>query len=165
MTAEQPDGEYSRLCVSPFGIKSMLLQNIDKQIALGKNGYICIKANSVTEREVIDKPAEASCAGVEIACPVQDMELREQLKWILDTQLRDTAKASLMLPNGSYCRKQGAVPFGSQDYFMQQSPHIPTEPISESSKLMLRLRLKNLVKNFCAKLRNAFSGLLSIVKL
>lgn len=62
MTAEQLDGEYSRLCVSPFGIKSMLLQNIDKQIALGKNGYICIKANSVTEREVIDKPAEASCA-------------------------------------------------------------------------------------------------------
>lgn len=60
MTAEQLDGEYSRLCVSPFGIKSMLLQNIDKQIALGKNGYICIKANSVTEREVIDKLAEAS---------------------------------------------------------------------------------------------------------
>ena len=62
MLVNKLDGKYSRLCVSPFGIKSMLLQNIDKQIALGKNGYICIKANSVTEREVIDKPAEASCA-------------------------------------------------------------------------------------------------------
>ena len=45
--------------------------------------------------------------------------------WILDSQLRDTAKASLMLPDGSYCRKHSAVPFDSQDTFMQQSPHIP----------------------------------------
>ena len=44
----------SKLCVSPFGIQAMLLQSIDRQIALGKDGYICIKANSVTEREVID---------------------------------------------------------------------------------------------------------------
>lgn len=62
---------------------------------------------------------------VEIACPVRDAKLREQLSWILDSQLRDTAKASLMLPDGSYCRKHSAVPFDSQDYFMQQSPHIP----------------------------------------
>ena len=51
--------------------------------------------------------------------------IREQLSWILDSQLRDTAKASLMLPDGSYCRKHSAVPFDSQDTFMQQSPHIP----------------------------------------
>lgn len=30
-----------------------------------------------------------------------------------------------MLPDGSYCRKHSAVPFDSQDTFMQQSPHIP----------------------------------------
>lgn len=51
--------------------------------------------------------------------------IREQLSWILDSQLRDTAKASLMLPDGSYCRKHSAVPFDSQDTFMQQHPHIP----------------------------------------
>ena len=51
--------------------------------------------------------------------------IREQLCWILNSQLRDTAKASLMLPDGSYCRKHSAVPFDSQDTFMQQSPHIP----------------------------------------
>lgn len=51
--------------------------------------------------------------------------IRGQLSWILDSQLRDTAKASLMLPDGSYCRKHSAVPFDSQDTFMQQSPHIP----------------------------------------
>ncbi len=44
----------------------MLLACIDRQIALGKAGYVCIKANSVTEREVIDKLAEASRAGVEV---------------------------------------------------------------------------------------------------
>ena len=39
--------------------------------------------------------------------------IRGQLCWILDSQLRDTAKASLMLPDGSYCRKHSAVPFDS----------------------------------------------------
>ena len=66
MLVNKLDGEYKQLCVSPFGIKSMLLENIDRQIALGENGYVCIKANSVTEREVIDKLAEASRAGVEV---------------------------------------------------------------------------------------------------
>ena len=51
--------------------------------------------------------------------------IRGQLCWILESQLRDTAKASLMLPDGSYCRKHSAVPFDSQDTFMQQHPHIP----------------------------------------
>ncbi len=30
-----------------------------------------------------------------------------------------------MLSDGSYCRKHSAVPFDSQDTFMQQYPHIP----------------------------------------
>ena len=200
MLVNKLDGAYQQLCVSPFGIKSMLLEKIDRQITLGKDGYVCIKANSVTEREVIDKLAEASRAGVEIqliirgiccilpgvagetehihvtsivgrflehgriyqfgrgdeaeyyissadlmtrnlnrrveiACPVHDMLLREQLQWILDSQLRDTAKASLLLPDGSYCRKHSAVPFDSQDNFMQQSPHIPAESSPKPVKL------------------------------
>lgn len=205
MLVNKLDGEYQQLCVSPFGIKSMLLEKIDRQIARGKDGYVCIKANSVTEREVIDKLAEASLAGVEIqliirgiccilpgvagetdnihvtsvvgrflehgriyqfgrgenaeyyissadlmtrnlnrrveiACPVHDMQLREQLKWILDSQLRDTTKASLLLPDGSYCRKHSAVPFDSQDYFMQQSPHIPAQPVREAPRFLQRLK-------------------------
>ena len=205
MLVNKLDGEYKQLCVSPFGIKSMLLEKIDRQIALGKDGYVCIKANAVTEREVIDKLAEASRAGVEmqliirgiccilpgvtgetenihvtsivgrflehtriyqfgrggsaefyissadlmtrnlnrrveIACPVHDTQLREQLRWILDSQLRDTAKASLLLPDGSYCRKHSAVPFDSQDYFMQQSPHIPAQPVEEPLRLIRHLK-------------------------
>ena len=205
MLVNKLDGEYQQLCVSPFGIKSMLLQSMDRQIALGSDGYICIKANSVTEREVIDKLAEASLAGVEIqliirgiccilpgvpgetenvhvtsvvgrflehgriyqfgrggnaevyissadlmtrnlncrveiACPVHDTQLREQLQWILDSQLRDTAKASLLLPDGAYCRKHSTVPFDSQDYFMHQSPHEPAQPLKKSPRLFQRLK-------------------------
>lgn len=205
MLVNKLDGEYKKLCVSPFGIKDMLLRNIDQQIALGKDGYVCIKANSVTEREVIDKLAEASRVGVEvqliirgiccilpgvtgetenihvtsvvgrflehartyqfgrgdhaafyissadlmtrnlnrrveIVCPVHDMQLREQLKWILASQLRDTAKASLLLPDGSYCRKHSAVPFDSQDYFIQQSPHIPAQPVREAPRFLQHLK-------------------------
>lgn len=200
MLVNKLDGEYRQLCVSPFGIKSMLLEQIDRQIALGADGYVCIKANSVTEREVIDKLAEASRAGVEvqliirgiccilpgvtgetervhvtslvgrflehariyrfgrgenaayyissadlmtrnlnrrveIACPVRDENLCQQLQWILDSQLRDTAKASLLLPDGSYCRKQSAQPFDSQTYFMQQSPHPSAQPMKEPPML------------------------------
>lgn len=60
------DGEYEELLVAPRGIKSTILRHIDEQIAKGSQGYICIKANSVTEREVLDKLREASMAGVKI---------------------------------------------------------------------------------------------------
>ena len=66
MPVNNLDGKYKELCVSPFGIKSMFTENADRQIALGKDGYICIKANSITEREVIDKISEASQAGVKV---------------------------------------------------------------------------------------------------
>lgn len=205
MLINKLDGDYQKLCVSPFGIKEMLLRNIDRQIALGRDGYICIKTNSVAEREVIDKLAKASQAGVEvqlivrgiccilpgvvgetesihvtsvvgrflehsriyqfgrgdqaiyyissadlmtrnlnhrveIACPVQDAQIKEQLKWILDAQLHDTAKASLILPDGTYCRKHSAIPFDSQNYFMEQSPHIPVQPMQKQEKLPQRMK-------------------------
>ncbi len=60
------EGEYGELLVSPVGIKSGLLALIDEQIEKGSEGYICIKVNSVTERDVMDKLKEASCAGVEV---------------------------------------------------------------------------------------------------
>lgn len=60
------EGEYDQLLVAPSGIKRKLLELIDEQIARGPDGYICIKANSMTEREVIDKLSAASCAGVQV---------------------------------------------------------------------------------------------------
>ncbi len=39
---------------------------IDEQIALGNNGYVGIKINSLTDKVLIDKLVEASKAGVKI---------------------------------------------------------------------------------------------------
>lgn len=205
MLVNKLDGEYKQLSVSPYGIKSMLLREIDQQIALGKKGYICIKANSVTERDIINKLAEASAAGVEIqliirgiccvlpgitgetenihvtsivgqflehariyqfsrdsstkfyissadlmtrnlnrrveiACPVHQPHLCDHLRWILESQMRDTAKASTMLPDGSYCRKHSAVLFDSQDYFIHESPNLPEEEDTKPRGLLQCLK-------------------------
>lgn len=205
MPVNKLDGDYRQLCVSPFGIKSMLMTQIDQQIALGKDGYICIKTNSVTECKIIDKLVEASRAGVEvqlivrgiccllpgipgdtenihvtsvvgrfleheriyqfgrheaaqfyissadlmtrnlnkrveIACPVYDTQSKKQLQWILDAHLHDTAKASLILPDGTYSRKHSAAPFDAQAYFMQESPHSPVEIVHQPIKLTQRLK-------------------------
>ena len=182
--------DYQKLLVAPYSLKNTLIHLIDEQIALADQGYICIKANSITEREMIDKLKEASQAGVkieliirgiccilpqvpsftdnikvssivgrylehariycfgsganakyyissadlmtrnlnrrlEIACPIEDSNLCEKLKWILDAQLQDTAKASFLLSDGSYLRKQGqsSISIDSQKQFMQTSFH------------------------------------------
>lgn len=47
-------------------MKDSLLRLIDGEIARGTQGHIIMKINSVTERELIDKLAEASQAGVRI---------------------------------------------------------------------------------------------------
>ena len=59
-------GEYEKLLVAPFAMKNRILEMIDGQIARGSEGRIRVKANSVTDRELIDKLSEASCAGVKV---------------------------------------------------------------------------------------------------
>ena len=59
-------GEYEKLLVAPFSMKNRIMQMIDEQIALGSRGRIRVKANSVTDRELIDKLSQASCAGVRV---------------------------------------------------------------------------------------------------
>lgn len=58
--------DYEKLFVAPNAMKTRLLKLIDDEIAKGEDGRIVIKANSVTERDLIDKLSEASCAGVKI---------------------------------------------------------------------------------------------------
>ena len=59
-------GEYEKLMVAPFAMKNRIMALIDGEIARGADGRIRIKANSITDRELIDKLSEASCAGVRI---------------------------------------------------------------------------------------------------
>ena len=57
---------YNKLLVAPVGLKPGILEAIDREICHGNEGRIIIKVNSVTERDLIDKLKEASCAGVKI---------------------------------------------------------------------------------------------------
>lgn len=59
-------GSYKHLLVAPFAMKNRLIQLIDGEIARGTKGHIIMKVNSVTERELIDKLAQASQAGVKV---------------------------------------------------------------------------------------------------
>ena len=194
------EGEYQHLLVAPEGLKPQLLALIDEEIAKGSDGYIRIKANALTEREIMDKLAEASRAGVyihmilrgicclrpgiaaqtenfhvtsivgrflehgriycfgrgkeaklfiasadlmtrnltrrvEIACPIYDPEIKEQLMWILRTQMEDNVKASSLLSDGSYCRKVNSLaPCNSQEVFMGKTIHKSAPPPLERPK-------------------------------
>ena len=57
---------HEKLLAAPAGMKPGILKAIDREIEKGSQGRIIIKANAVTERELIDKLEEASCAGVQI---------------------------------------------------------------------------------------------------
>ena len=56
----------NRLLVAPKGLKSKIVEYIDNEITYGKDGYIGIKINSLTDRDLIEKLAEASRAGVKV---------------------------------------------------------------------------------------------------
>ena len=194
------EGTYEHLLVSPNGIESAVCGLIDEQIRKGRDGYVCIKINSLTDCDIIDKLVEASQAGVtvdlivrgiccllpgvtghtenihitsivgrylehariycfgrgrncrmyissadfmdrnlhhrvEVACPVYDADTRDELSWILNTQLEDNVKASSVTFNGLYIRKKslGTEPCDSQDRFMRGTIHraeafIPARP-------------------------------------
>ncbi|WP_455491763.1 polyphosphate kinase 1 [Butyricicoccus sp.] len=59
-------GRYSRLFVAPTSLKNNILALMDEQIVKGKDGYILLKFNSLTDIDVIAKLREASCAGVTV---------------------------------------------------------------------------------------------------
>ena len=58
--------DYSRLLVAPKTLKSGLIAYMDREIAKGSEGYILAKMNSLTDKVIIDKLREASCAGVKV---------------------------------------------------------------------------------------------------
>lgn len=66
MEAGRTDGEYRQLCVSPVGLRNRLIACIEEEIEKKTAGYICMKANSLTDRRIINKLKEASCAGVQV---------------------------------------------------------------------------------------------------
>lgn len=61
----------NKLLVAPKGLKSRIVEFIDNEITYGKDGYIGIKMNSLTDKDIIQKLSEASCAGVRIELVVR----------------------------------------------------------------------------------------------
>ena len=65
------DGDYKQLLVSPFQLRDKVLELMDREIKKGPEGYIFLKLNSITDRKLVDKLAEASQAGVEVVMNVR----------------------------------------------------------------------------------------------
>lgn len=62
-------GDYRFLGVAPAGLKPLIMRGLDREIQralAGEPARVFFKLNSLTDREVIDKIAEASCAGVRV---------------------------------------------------------------------------------------------------
>ena len=64
-------GDYQLLLASPLGLRNKVMALMDREIAKGKEGYIFLKLNSVTDRILIDKLAQASQAGVQVVMNVR----------------------------------------------------------------------------------------------
>lgn len=62
-------GDYRFLGVAPVGLKPLIMRGLDREIQralAAEPARVFFKLNSLTDREVIDKIAEASCAGVRV---------------------------------------------------------------------------------------------------
>ncbi len=62
-------GHYRYLGVAPAGLKPMVMNGLNREIErarAGEKARVFFKMNSLTDREIIDKIAEASSAGVEV---------------------------------------------------------------------------------------------------
>ena len=62
-------GDYRFLGVAPVGLKPLIMRGLDREIQralAGEPARVFFKLNSLTDHEVIDKIAEASCAGVRV---------------------------------------------------------------------------------------------------
>ncbi len=74
MQLENASDNYDILSVAPLQIKPGIIANIDEQIALAREGKPCglfFKTNSVTDKDIIVKIAEASQAGVPVTLLVR----------------------------------------------------------------------------------------------
>jgi polyphosphate kinase len=66
LTGYSRQGDYRKLIVAPVTIRPELLQRIERQAALGPDGRITMKMNSLVDPEMIDALYSASQAGTPI---------------------------------------------------------------------------------------------------
>lgn len=185
MALQRLTSEADTMLVAPLRFKSVLLDEMDRQIARARQGQrasMILKNNSINDPQIIQKISEASCAGVrvdmivrgiccvragvpgktenvhirslvgrylehariysfgdgdemriyiasgdfltrnterrvEVGVRVDDPQIAQKLRGILDLQLRDTVNARVMQPDGSYTKVkplEGQPPVDSQ---------------------------------------------------
>lgn len=66
LSTENIDGQYQHLLQSPTGIKPKIIALIEREMAKKEEGYLFLKMNSLTDKDIIKKLRDASCAGVTI---------------------------------------------------------------------------------------------------
>lgn len=66
LTGYSKQAEYRKFMVAPANLRQCMLQNIEREIALGKKGRIILKCNSLVDKEMIQTFYRASQAGVKI---------------------------------------------------------------------------------------------------
>lgn len=74
LTLGNLNGTYKYLGVAPSGLKPLIMRGLDREIArarAGREGRVFMKMNSLTDRNVIDKIAEAVQAGVSVTLIVR----------------------------------------------------------------------------------------------
>lgn len=67
----QPGWNIRAAAGLPYQLRDRCIQLIDREIAKGDQGYLFLKLNSITDRKLIDKLAQASQAGVEVVMNVR----------------------------------------------------------------------------------------------
>ena len=78
---------------------------------------------------------------VEVACPVEDAELRDFLADYLDRILADNVKARRLLPDGSYvpAGDQTAPPLSVQQYYLEHPPRLTATAPQKKTSWLRRL--------------------------
>lgn len=60
------EGRYNHLLVAPLELQEKVIAGIEREMQKGPEGYLFFKLNSLTDRRIIEKLRDASCAGVKI---------------------------------------------------------------------------------------------------
>ena len=64
--SSSPDEKLNRVYYAPVNLRKNINKMIDKEISKGADGYIFMKVNSLSDKDIVDKLYEASDAGVKI---------------------------------------------------------------------------------------------------
>ena len=72
---------------------------------------------------------------VEIVFPVEDEKIKKEVMHILEIQMKDNVKASILQPDGEYIKqdKRGKVLINSQDYFCREAAERAEQPKQEEN--------------------------------